>query len=60
MDFLINADQFISENFFINALVSLDIDNVTDTMFTQPVNKHNYVKIFKCFDYDKLNPEFEQ
>ena len=41
-------------------LVSSDIDNVTDTMFTQPVNKHNYVKIFKCSDYDKLNPEFEQ
>jgi hypothetical protein len=33
---------------------------LSDTVFTQPVNKHNYVKIFKCSDYDKLNPEFEQ
>ena len=45
-----NPDQFISENLFINSFVFRDTDNVTDTILTPHVKKHNYVKIFKFID----------
>ncbi|MFH1641354.1 MAG: LamG-like jellyroll fold domain-containing protein, partial [Nanoarchaeota archaeon] len=53
IDFLMNPDQFTSENFFISPLVSSGIDNVTDTIFNLPpfdVKKRNYVKVFKFIE----------
>ena len=51
IDFLIQPDQFISENLLINSFTSLGIDNVTDTILITHnyVKKHKYVNIYKCF-----------
>ena len=53
-----NADQFSSGDFFISSLISDGMDSVIDTICVSPVDKRNYVELYKSFGLERITKTY--